>query len=49
MGCTPNKQYVVLVLVGSARGQSINAGLVEEIRHFIIQKELHLKLLIPDL
>lgn len=49
MGCTPNKQYVVLVLVGSARKQSVNAGLVEEIQHFAIEKDLQLKLVIPDL
>ncbi len=49
MGCTPNKQYVVLVLVGSARSRSVHASLVEEIQHFTIEKDLHLKLLIPDL
>lgn len=49
MGCSANKQCKVLILVGSARSQSINATLVEEIQHFIIEKDLQLKLMIPDL
>jgi NAD(P)H-dependent FMN reductase len=49
MGCTTNKQYVVLILVGSARKKSINNNLVEEIQHCRVENRLHLKLIIPDL
>jgi NAD(P)H-dependent FMN reductase len=40
---------VILVLVGSARKQSINDGLVEELQHFKVDSHVHLKLIIPDL
>ena len=49
MGCSSTKQHVVLILVGSARKNSINNGLVEEIQQNKIDNKMHLKLIIPDL
>ena len=49
MGCSSARQHVVLVLVGSARSQSINYSLVEEIQHCRVDNKIHLKLIIPDL
>lgn len=49
MGCTLSKKCNILILVGSARKHSANAGLVDEIQRFVIDQKLILKLIIPSL
>ena len=49
MGCTKSRSVEILVLVGSARRNSVHEGIVEEIKKFIIEKDITLKLVIPAL
>jgi NAD(P)H-dependent FMN reductase len=39
----------VVILVGSAQRKSTNAGLVNEIQKFVIERGLELRLVIPSL
>ena len=49
MGCTINRHCEILILVGSARKNSANFGLMNQLQQFIIDKDIVLKLVVPDL
>ena len=50
MGCTPPpSRCEILVLVGSARQESVNAGLAQEMRGFAISPRTEVKLSFPSL
>jgi NAD(P)H-dependent FMN reductase len=49
MGCTINRHCEILILVGSAQKKSNNYGIVRQLQQFLIDKDIILKLIVPDL
>ena len=49
MGCQMNKKIEILTLVGSARKQSVHAGLIEEIVRFTNEEHIQIVMHIPIL
>lgn len=49
MGCTINRHCEILILVGSSRKNSTNYGIVKQLQQFLIDKDIILKFIVPDL